>query len=98
MVALLISLYPALGAIANEAPAAKTATTNAVTTLTVKKMMCTSCADKVKNALMKIPGVEGVEITPKTNKVAVTLKPGAATSEQLIAAVKGVGFTATLDR
>jgi copper chaperone CopZ len=65
--------------------------------LTVKKMMCSSCADKVKSALMKVPGVDHVDIQAKANLVTVTYKAGAAAvSDPLVAAVKSAGFPATV--
>ena len=71
---------------------------SAVTVLQVKKMTCSSCNKKVKDALLKVPGVNIVEIKPKSDRVEVTTAGAEVTSESLIAAVKGAGFVASVQK
>jgi copper chaperone CopZ len=63
---------------------------------TIKKMTCSACASAVKNALLGVTGVQAVAVFPKTNQVVVTVKPGTASPDELVAVTNSIGFPALL--
>ncbi len=66
------------------------------TRLAVTGMHCGSCADKVHAALTALPGVTGATVDLATGLVEVVYDSGKVGTEQMIKAVTGVGFSATL--
>ena len=63
-----------------------------VRTLKIKGMMCSSCENKVKEALLKVDGVESAQADYKTGEVRVSLSSGAVNVKKLESAVKAAGF------
>jgi Cu+-exporting ATPase len=63
--------------------------------LPVQGMTCASCANRVERKLNKLDGVAAT-VNYATEKAAVTFDPGAATPEDLLAAVRAAGYDATL--
>lgn len=63
------------------------------TTLEVTGMHCPKCVAKVKDALEAVDGVVKAEVVLEPGSAVVT---GAAAPEDLVAAVEGAGFSATV--
>lgn len=62
--------------------------------LQIRKMTCAACAGHIEKALNKLPGVSAsVNVANETAKITVT--PGAATVDDLIAAVINAGYDAS---
>lgn len=64
-------------------------------TLTIEGMSCQYCVNRVTKAIRGVPGVEEVSVSLEEKRATVTAT-GEATSEQLIAAVEGGGYKATI--
>ncbi|GAB7524642.1 heavy metal translocating P-type ATPase [Paraburkholderia sp. 2C] len=62
--------------------------------LAISDMTCASCAMRVEKALAKVPGVASATVNLATEKASVQLN-GAATVNQLVAAVEKAGYHAT---
>ncbi|WP_223415612.1 MULTISPECIES: mercury(II) reductase [unclassified Pseudomonas] len=67
-----------------------------MTTLQIHGMTCASCADHVREALEKIPGVHRAEVSYAGGKAELTAE-AAVRREQLQAAVEALGYQATLE-
>jgi copper chaperone CopZ len=63
-------------------------------TLRVEKMMCQSCASRIKETLAKTDGVQTVEASSAEKKVTVRFDPAKTDIPKLIAALKVAGFDA----
>jgi len=61
------------------------------TQLTIQGMTCASCVRHVERAILKVPGVTGVEVNLASEKAHVT-HAGQATPDQLIAALVKAGY------
>lgn len=61
----------------------------------VAGMTCQHCVDTISAALAKTPGVEASEVRLKAGHVIVAVEPGKVTQEQVIAAIKTSGYTAS---
>jgi copper chaperone CopZ len=65
------------------------------TQLSIGGMNCGHCAQAVRDALAKVPGVDRViEVNLDAGRATVS---GAAAAERLVAAVAAAGFEATVD-
>ena len=62
----------------------------------VEGMDCAACVAKVTKAVQRLPGVSDVEVNLMAERLAVSLTPGAATSDEVIKQIAGLGYTATL--
>lgn len=62
--------------------------------LKIQGMTCGHCVQHVKNALLKVPGVQGAEVDLKAGSAEVT---GLADPSALIAAVVEEGYEAALE-
>ena len=62
--------------------------------LAITGMTCASCANRIERKLNKLDGVTAT-VNYATEKAKVSF-PGGTTTEQLIAAVEGAGYSATL--
>lgn len=62
-------------------------------TLPVHGMSCASCANRVQGALQNVEGVTKAAVNLATEKVHVTVEPGADDLPALIAAVESAGYT-----
>ena len=56
-------------------------------------MSCAACSARVENAVSKLPGVTSCAVSLLTNSMGVE---GTATPQEIIAAVEGAGYGATL--
>ena len=65
-------------------------------TLGVVGMHCAACQGRVQKALAALPGVVEAHVNLMTGQAAVTFDPAAVSPPQLAAAVRGVGYEATL--
>ena len=63
--------------------------------LQVRGMSCAGCADKIREALTKVPGVSSAEVNFLTGRALVQFRDGRVEQEQLDEAVKAGTFPAT---
>jgi P-type Cu+ transporter len=63
--------------------------------LQIDGMTCTACGDRIEKALNEIPGVSAT-LNPATETAHVSINPAIATISQLIAAVKKIGYGASV--
>ena len=66
------------------------------TMLSLTGMHCASCAGIIERSIKKVPGVQQANVSFAAEKATVTYDENAATTEQLINAVKKAGYKATL--
>jgi Cd2+/Zn2+-exporting ATPase len=59
---------------------------------TVSGMDCGSCANKIKDAVTRLPGVSGVEIGIMSERLRLTLDEAATSREKVEATVKSLGY------
>jgi len=86
------ALHAQAGAAAEQAKAAKVSKT---TSLTITGMRwATACGGKVRSALEAIAGVTKTDVKKGS---AVVTTDGSVSNEQLVAAIKGAGFGASVD-
>lgn len=64
--------------------------------LTVEGMTCAGCVIGTKRVLTRLPGVTKAEVSYEKKEAIVTYDPAKVTVAQMIAAVKTLGYTATL--
>jgi Copper chaperone len=64
-------------------------------TLNIKGMTCAGCEGKVKSALSACKGVSDVKVNYKDGKAELHLEDGKASVDDLIKALKHVGFKAS---
>jgi len=64
-------------------------------TLNVKGMTCGGCESKVKNVLSALNGVSDVKVSHKDGKAELHLAEGKVTVDDLIKAVKQLGYKVT---
>ncbi|HEY9855316.1 MAG TPA: heavy metal translocating P-type ATPase [Stenomitos sp.] len=64
------------------------------TTLLLHGMTCASCAARVERALKKVPGVVEANVNYAAETATVSLAPGQATVQDLVAAVDAAGYQA----
>ncbi len=62
--------------------------------LAVKGMDCAACIPEIKNRLAKVQGVRSVDVSLRDQTVIVEYNPSQASAEQLVKAVKAVGYDA----
>lgn len=63
--------------------------------LQIDGMTCTACGDRIEKALNEIPGVSAT-LNPTTETALVSINPAINTISQLIAAVKKIGYGASV--
>ncbi|HYG96168.1 MAG TPA: cation transporter, partial [Solirubrobacterales bacterium] len=63
--------------------------------LPIEGMTCSSCAGRVEKSLNKLDGVEAT-VNFATERATVEFDPGRVAPEELVEAVAGVGYSATL--
>ncbi|MGO8670871.1 MAG: heavy metal translocating P-type ATPase, partial [Capsulimonadaceae bacterium] len=66
----------------------------ASTDLTVTGMTCAACVSRVERALLRTPGVASAQVNLLAGQAAVAFDPNVTAPEQLISAVKRIGFGA----
>ena len=62
--------------------------------LKIEGMTCGGCAIATRKVLARLTGVSKVEVSYEQNRAAVTYDPTKITVEEMIAAVKTLGYTA----
>jgi copper chaperone len=62
-------------------------------TFDVKDMTCGGCASSVRNAVARVPGVQGIEIDVPSGRVVVDA-PANVPVETIVAAMSDAGYTA----
>ena len=65
-------------------------------TLDVRGMTCNNCVRHVSQALRGLPGVGEVQVDLASGKARVQHDPGRASAGDLVAAVEGAGYEASL--
>lgn len=61
-----------------------------------EKMHCGGCETRVRFALSRMPGVQEVLASSKTQRIAVVINPDQVTPEQVQARLKDAGFEAAV--
>lgn len=64
--------------------------------LEVEGMYCGGCAVGTRAALTRLRGVRKAEVSMDTRRATVTYEPASVTVEQMIAAIRKIGFTASV--
>ena len=67
-----------------------------IVTLMVEGMTCGGCAIAARKVLERLDGVTKAEVSYEQERAVVTYDPERVTIEQMIAAVKKLGYTATV--
>ena len=67
-------------------------------TLAVKGMTCGGCVLGTRKVLTRLPGVARADVSYEKGIAVVTYDPAKVTVEQMVAAIKTLGYTATLAR
>jgi len=65
-------------------------------TLKVEGMMRSCCAEMVRSALKKVPGVKSVDVSLERKEAVVEFEKGKATTDQLIESMKAAGYQASV--
>lgn len=73
----------------------KPGTTTRTITLAVKGMTCGGCVVGTRTVLTRLPGVSTAAVSYAKGTAVVTYDPQKVTVEQMIAAIKKLGYTAT---
>ena len=63
------------------------------TTLSIKGMTCEACAVRLRQALLKVPGVVAAQVGARTGSARVTSRQGRVSPEQLKQVVAMTGYT-----
>ncbi len=79
-----------------DADAAQKTTRSEHVLLDVEGMHCAACAARVEKSLSGLPGVVGARVNLVTNQASVECRPGALRPDDLVAAVAGSGYSASL--
>lgn len=80
-------------------PAGTSATTQAeakTITLAIQGMTCGGCVVGVRTVLARLPGVSKAEVSYKTRRAVVTYDPARVSVAQMTAAIRTLGYTATV--
>ncbi len=65
-------------------------------TLKVEGMTCGGCASGVRKVLTRLPGVSRADVTYEQSRAVVTYDPAAVTVTKMIAAIRTLGYAATV--
>lgn len=74
---------------------AQPVTTSRTLTLAVKGMTCGGCVLGTRKVLTRLPGVAKADVSYEKGTAVVTYDPAKVTVEQMVAAIKTLGYTAT---
>ncbi|HEV8337098.1 MAG TPA: heavy metal-associated domain-containing protein [Candidatus Polarisedimenticolia bacterium] len=88
----------AFGLLAAGVYAGEEAKANLDVKISVRGMTCSGCANGVKAALEKVPGVTKAEVSLEKNEAQVTYEKGKTTPEALVKAVEKAGYKASLQK
>jgi Cu+-exporting ATPase len=58
---------------------------------------CASCEQRIGNGLRRLPGVQSVRASSKTQRVEVAIDPAQVSAEQVRAKLEQLGFAAELE-
>jgi mercuric transport protein len=83
-------------AAAEAAPAPARAIELEKVTFRVEGMTCGGCAIAARTVLQRLEGVEKAEVSYEESRAVVTYDPEKVTIEEMIAAIKELGYTATV--
>ena len=64
--------------------------------VTIKGMTCSSCVHLIESSLLKMPGVTSASIALSTEKGKVSYDPNTLGTRDVVEAINGLGFTASL--
>jgi Cu+-exporting ATPase len=64
--------------------------------LKITGMHCANCSGKVEKTLSGLPGVKAASVNLNTTKASVEFESDLINEKQMIAAIKSVGFEASL--
>ena len=81
---------------ASVSPNAASATDTQTVTLKVEGMTCGGCVLGVRKVLGKLAGVSQADVSYEKQRAVVTYDPQKVTVEQMIAAIKTLGYKATV--
>jgi len=73
------------------------ARSNNVITLRVEGMACSSCAERVENAILATPGVASASVDLEAKRAAVTFS-GSPDIEAVIAAIGNAGYETAVEK
>jgi mercuric transport protein len=90
------TLLAGIGGVAAAAPVRASALEPRTVTLRVEGMTCGGCAIAARKVLERLDGVTKAEVSYEKQRAVVTYDPERVTVEQMIAAVKKLGYTATV--
>ena len=62
----------------------------------IEGMTCQGCADTIRAAVAKIPGVQSVDVSLETKKAAVVADPTQVPSQKIEAAIADAGYSAQM--
>lgn len=63
----------------------------------INGMTCGGCVFAVRKVLGRLPGVSKANVSYEQSRAVVTYDPKLVTTAQMIAAIKTLGYTATID-
>lgn len=92
----LVSVAHATPVTERETPASTPAVEPKTVTLRVEGMTCGGCVLGVRKVLTKLDGVSKAEVSYEDQRAVVTYDPAKVTVEQMIAAIKTLGYKATV--
>ena len=65
--------------------------------LKIKGMTCGGCVFGVRRVLSRLPGVSKADVSYEKGRAVVTYDPTRVTTSQMIAAIKTLGYSATIE-
>lgn len=63
----------------------------------IQGMTCGGCVFAVRKVLSRLPGVSKTDVSYEKSRAVVTYDPALATTAQMVAAIKTLGYSATVD-
>lgn len=91
-----VAAAPVTAAARSLLPLAVNAAEEKTVRLTVEGMTCGGCTISTKKVLTRLTGVAKAEVSYEKKEAIVTYDPAKVTVEQMIAAIKTLGYTATV--
>ncbi len=92
LIVLFVALSPFSRVGQSPAPSTDTGGPLKQVTLRVDGMACPTCSYRVEKALVRLPGVEKVEVSLWRGEAVVRYKEGAVTPEQMIEGINQAGY------
>lgn len=91
-----VAAAPAMAAAQSLPALAADAVEEKTVRLSVEGMTCGGCSIGTKKVLTRLPGVTKAEVSYEKKEAVVTYDPAKVTVEQMIGAIKTLGYTATV--